>query len=119
MQERKGASFFFETFVVVAILGILTAIAIPSISKLVNEGKIESCEAELHNIQTAVTEMLSDSCAGTLVPVGPVEDMCQVRTTDTPPLVLADYLLGLDEGSVKTGCSYIFYANGTVNQILP
>lgn len=119
MQERKGVFFFLETFVVVAILGTLTAVAIPSIGKLVNEGKTESCEAELHNIQTAVTEMLSDSCAGTLVPVGPVEDMSQVRTTDAPPLVLADYLLRLDEGSTSTGRSYTFSANGTVDQILP
>jgi type II secretory pathway pseudopilin PulG len=119
MQERKGAAFFFEIFIVVAILSTLTAIAIPSIGKMVNEGKTESYEAEFHNIQTAVTEMLSDSSAGTLVPVGPVDDMSQVKTTDTPPLVLADYLLGLDEGATKTGCNYAFHANGTVNQILP
>ena len=119
MQERKGAHFFFEVFIVVAILGTLTAVAIPSINKLVNEGKTESCETEFHNIQTAVTEMLSDSCAGTLAPVGPVDNMSRVRTADTPPLLLSDYLLGLDEGSVKTGCNYTFHADGTVNQILP
>jgi len=103
----------------VAILGTLTAIAIPSIGKLVNKGKTESCEAEFHNIQTAVTEMLSDSCDGILLPVGPTDNMSRVRTTDTPPLLLSDYLLGLDESCIKTGCSYTFYANGTVNQILP
>lgn len=119
MQDKKGTAFFFETFIVVAILGILTAVAIPNIGKMLNKGKMESYGAEFHNVQTAVTEMLSDSFTGILAPVGPTDNMNHVQTADTPPLVLADYLLGLDEGSIKTGCNYTFYADGTVDQILP
>jgi type II secretory pathway pseudopilin PulG len=119
MQERKNAAFFFETFLIVAILGTLTAVAMPNIGKMVNKGKIESHDAEFHNIHTAVTEMLSDSHTGILAPVGPTNNMSHVQTTDTPPLVLANYLIGLDEGSIKTGCNYTFYTDGTVNQILP
>jgi type II secretory pathway pseudopilin PulG len=119
VQERAGSGFFIEVVVVVAILGILSAIAIPNVGKLIGKGKNESCESELHNIQTAVTAMLTESATGTLQPVGPTADMSQVQTSDTPPLVLTDYLVCLDEALVKSGCTYIFTANGTVTQIPP
>jgi type II secretory pathway pseudopilin PulG len=120
MQERQTAGLFLEIFVVMAILGVLSAIAIPHVGQMINKSKFESQEAELHNIQTAVTEMLYDSKTDTLEPVGPTDDMSQVHTTDTPPLVLTDYLQGMgDDPIVKSGCSYIFSANSTVRQILP
>lgn len=111
--------YFLEAFVVIAILGTLSAIAIPRIGHLINEGKVESCESELHNIQTAVTEMLSDSITGTLKPVGPTADMRLVQTTDTQPLVLTDYLNGLSKGSIESGCTYTFTAHGKVTQTYP
>lgn len=119
MQEKNVASLFLEIFIVVAILGTLSAIALPRVGQMLNKGKVESQESELHNIQTAVTEMLCDSITGTLVTVGPTADMSRVRTTDTLPLVLADYLWGLDNDSVKLCCTYTFTADGTVMQVLP
>lgn len=119
MQQRSASGFFIEIVVVVAILGCLSAIAIPNIGQLINKNKIESYESELHNIQTSVTEMLTDSTTGTLKPVGPTADMSQVQTSDTPPLVLTDYLNGLDGTSVKSGCTYTFDADGTVRQTPP
>jgi Tfp pilus assembly protein PilE len=119
MQQREGFGFFLEMVVVVAILGTLSAIAIPNIGHLVSKGKIESRDSEFHNIQTAVVEMLTESAAGTLEPVGPTADMSLVQTDDTPPLVLTDYLTGLDETSVKSGCKYTFAADGTVIQAPP
>jgi type II secretory pathway pseudopilin PulG len=119
VQERTARGFFIEIVAVVAILGFLSAIAIPNVGKLIGNGKIESYESELHNIQTAVTAMLTDSATGTLRPVGPTADMSQVQTSDTPPLVLTDYLVCLDEAIVKSGCTYTFTANGTVTQITP
>lgn len=119
MQERQATGLFLEIFVVMAILGILSAIAIPHVGQMINKSKVESREVELHNIHTAVTEMLYDSPTRTLEPVGPTVDMSQVYTRDTPPLVLSDYLLGLNGNSLKLSCSYIFNADGTVTQVLP
>ena len=119
VQTRKASGYFIEIFVVVAILSFLSAIALPNIGQLISKGKIESYQSEFRNIQTAVTEMLTDSDTGTLQPVGPTDDMSQVKTNDTPPLVLTDYLIGLDETSVKSGCTYTFAANGTVTQTPP
>jgi Tfp pilus assembly protein PilE len=118
MQNRPGMGYFLEALVVVAVLGILSAVALPNIGKLVNKGKVESYGSELHNIQTAVVEMLSDSLNGTLKPVGPTANLSQVQTSDAPSLVLTDYL-GLNGGLIKSGCMYAFTANGTVTQTYP
>ena len=61
MQSRQATGFFIEVVIIVAILGTLSAIAIPNIGLLVNKGRVESREMELHDIQTAVVQMLSDS----------------------------------------------------------
>jgi type II secretory pathway pseudopilin PulG len=119
MQEKRLINVFLEIFIVVAILGTLSAVALPNIGRMFNKGKVESRESELHNVRTAVIEMLCESADGILQPVGPTADMGQVCTTDTPPLVLADYLWGLDDGSVKLNCTYAFTADGTVTQVLP
>lgn len=119
MQEKKVAGIFLEIFIVVAILGTLSAIAIPSVGQMMDKTNAVAQKAELHNIQTAVIEMLYYSTMGTLEPVGPTADMSEVRTSDTPPLVLADYLLGLDGGSLNSRCDYTFAADGKVMQILP
>jgi type II secretory pathway pseudopilin PulG len=119
MQEKSAAGYFLEILVVVVILGTLAAIAMPDISDMLNRGKEESHDTELHNIQTAVTEMLMESRTGVLVPVGPTSDMSQVLTSDTPPLVLADYLLNLEDEVVGSACNYTFGADGTVRQVSP
>lgn len=119
MQEKQAAGLFLEVFIVVAILGTLSAIAIPRVGEMINKAGVGSQESELHNIQTAVIAMLCDSTTGTVEPVGPTDDMSEVCTSDTPPLVLADYLTGLDGGSLNTGCNYTFAADGTVTQIPP
>jgi type II secretory pathway pseudopilin PulG len=119
MQEKKFINIFLEIFLVVAVLGTLSAVAFTSIGKMFNKGKAESRETELRNIRTAVIEMLCESATGRLQTVGPTADMNQVLTSDTPPLVLSDYLRGLDGGSLKLGCTYSFLADGTITQVLP
>jgi Tfp pilus assembly major pilin PilA len=117
MQEKQTALVFIEMFVVVAILGILSAVAIPHVGQMIYKSKAEASYAELHNIQTAVTEMLCDSNAGTLEPVGPVNDLKQVKTRDPQPLILADYLMA-ETNYLKSGCLYCFTADGTVMQMM-
>jgi len=119
IKDRQIAGLFLEVFLIVAILGALSAIAIPHVSQMINKNKVASWEAELRNVQAAVNEMLDASVSKTLQPVGPTRDIHQVHTTDTPPLVLSDYLPGLNGNSLKLSCSYLFSANGTVRQILP
>jgi hypothetical protein len=119
MQEKQVAGVFLEIFVVVTILSVLGAVALPHVGQMIDSSKNASQGTELQNIQTAVVEMLADSIKGYLVPVGPTADMSQVRTIDSPPLVLKDYLLRQDRDSLELGCSYLFSSDGSVRQVLP
>jgi len=119
MQEKALASVFLEIFVVTVIIGVLAAVAVPNFGRMANADQWKAGEAELHDIQTAVTEMMFDSDTGALVPVGPTSDMDSVKTSDTPPLRLVDYLLSGDRDDTGQNCSYTFTADGTVIQCLP
>ncbi|MDD5189499.1 MAG: type II secretion system protein [Dehalococcoidales bacterium] len=105
-----------ELLVVVAILGVLAAVAIPNVGKFIDRGKNEAAETELHNIQTATMAMLADSTTAKLVPIAAEDDMALVVTTDTTALKLSDYLTGLNGTVVKSGKTYTFTADGTVTQ---
>src|SRR4030042_122552 len=94
MQDKQVAGLFLEIFLVVAILGSLSAVAIPHVSQMIQKSKVEARETEYQDITTAVAEMLLDSSIGTLEPIGPTTDMREVHTRDDPPLAPSDYLLG-------------------------
>ena len=104
-----------ELLVVVAILGVLAGVAVPNVGKFIGQGKKESYETELHNIQTAVMALLADSNAGILDSAyNDISDMSLVQA-DTGNLTLDTYMTGLsDNGSVKTGCTYSISQDGGV-----
>ena len=106
-----------ELLVVVAILGVLAAVAVPNVGKFIGQGKTESYETELHNIQTAVMAMLADDSSGNLTPVSsPTADMDDVVSVGDSYL-LSEYMTGLnDDNTVKSGCTYSFESDGTVTQ---
>ncbi|MFC2045084.1 type II secretion system protein [Chloroflexota bacterium] len=120
-----------ELLVVVAILGVLAAVVVPNVGKFIGEGKTESYEAELHNIQTSVMAVLADSTTAVLNDTAAcvnvdasaataTNDMDLVVTTDTTALVLSDYVTGLNaDGQTVSGCTYQFGTDGTVLQTLP
>jgi len=109
-----------ELLVVVAILGVLAAVAVPNVGKFIGKGKTEAYETELHNIQTGTMAMLADSTTGNMSAVGPTNDMSTVQTTDGTPLVLSDYLTGLNaDNTIKSsGVTYTFATDGAVTQTI-
>ena len=110
-----------ELLVVVAILGVLAAVAVPNIGRFMDKGKVESYDAELHNIQTATMAMIADSENGELDQAysTPVADMAIVQA-DNGTLFLSEYLTQLVGSSVASGCNYTFSQDGkVVTQITP
>jgi len=106
-----------EVLVVVAILGVLVAVAGVGFGKYIGTGQSEAQETELQNIQTAVSAMLHDSEAGKLDSAySDISDMDLV-TADSGAYLLSSYLKNLDsDGNVLTGCTYNFTVDGEVTQ---
>ena len=109
-----------EILIVVAILAVLAVVVGANFGKYLGQGKTESYETELKDIQTAVTAMQSDSSAHILDSAqSNISDMDLV-TADSAAKVLSSYLGNLDsDGNVLTGCTYSFTVNGTVTQETP
>ena len=92
----------------------------PSLEELQNQSASDSFATELHNIQTAVMAMLAESKTGMMVAISNTNDMDNIKTTDTPPLVARSYLTGLNpDGTVKSGCTYTVKTDGSVTQTKP
>ena len=109
-----------ELLVVIAILAVIANIVILDVIGFMDTGKTEAYQTELHNVQTAVKAMLTDSTTGQLDTAQiDISDMDFV-TANSGALVLSDYLYGLNaDGTVKTGCTYSFTTGGTVSQTTP
>lgn len=116
MHVKQKAGIFLICFVVMAILGILSAVAVPHVGQMVSKADTKDRTIELYKIQSAVADMFNDSACKSLEPIGPTSDMRRVYTKDIPPLVLSDYFNG---ESLQLDCSYSFTADGTVMQVVP
>ncbi len=59
-RGEKGFTLI-ELLIVVAILGVLAAVVIPNVGRFIGRGESEARDAELSNIQSAVTAMMTDN----------------------------------------------------------
>jgi len=131
---QKGFTLI-ELLVVIGILGAIAAVVVPNVGKFIGRGKTEAQATELHDIQTSVMAMMTDSASGKLdADVAVTPDMATVKATSpgaagAGDLLLSAYLTGLgddpftdtiiEDTCCKTGCAYAFLMDGTVTQTLP
>ncbi len=117
MQQRNQIAWFIiSIFLVMGVLGGLSAVALPHAGEMAYESVATRRETEKLRIEAAVREMLNDSLCGELEPVGFVTDLGQVLTRDNSPLVLADYLPHDMSEYVTSGYYYSFTSDGIVLQ---
>ncbi len=95
-----------ELLVVVAILGILAAVAIPSIGSMIGSGNVAAANGELATVETAISAAMANARKGTVTPT------TISKTTDLPaPCSIAGFLAG-GIGVLKG--TYPIAANGQV-----
>ena len=125
MLKRFGKKFnngeqgftLIELLIVIVILGILAAVAIPQVTKFVGEGKVSAANTELGIVKTAVGAGMADaqviSVTGATtspnVAVGPTAD-CLIATivdgSNTANYYVGQYLQG------STGSEQVVDGNG-------
>ncbi|MFA5315880.1 MAG: type II secretion system protein [Dehalococcoidales bacterium] len=98
--------------VVVAILGVLAAIAVPNVGKFMGQGHQEAANTELHNVQTAVLAGMADAAVGDVDVPGTFDASNDVVIV-TGNQTVGDYIVG-GNGSVQG--TYTVASDGTVTQ---
>lgn len=66
MAKGQGGFTLVELLVVVAILGVIAAVAVLAVTKFIGKGTLEAAKTELHQAQTAVAACMADAGTGLL-----------------------------------------------------
>ena len=70
-KRRQEGFTLIELLIVVAILTLLAGVAIPNVGRFLGMGGEAARDAELHNVQSAVTAMMVDNNIKLIMPVEP------------------------------------------------
>ena len=106
-----------ELLTVVAILGILAAIAIPNVVQFMNYGRNEAKATELHNVQTAVLSAMAQANVH-VIPGAPLSlsksssDITVGTDTDGNPVTVGEFVIG---GIPKLSFTYSVNSLGAVD----
>ncbi|MGD0780722.1 MAG: prepilin-type N-terminal cleavage/methylation domain-containing protein [Dehalococcoidales bacterium] len=79
LNQMKGFTLV-ELLIVVAILGVLSAVVLPNVIGLSNQGQVEAAKAELVTVQTAMDTMMAKTHITTVTVTAATNNMSSFPT---------------------------------------
>ena len=110
-REEKGFTLI-ELLIVIGILAVLFAVAIPAYSRFFGSGEAEANTAELSNVQNAMDSMLADTWITQVDPQSePISDFSELPKGPGTETLFPNFLR-----SRKTKCTYAWEGDGVLLQ---
>ena len=115
-KNRQKGFTLVEIMIVVAIIAILAAVAIPSFIRYRNDSRTAACIGNMQQLRTAAESYLTKhpGQAPTLTDICGTEDTKYLKQTPTCPKDSSSYTIALDNGAIKITCG-----SGDPEHVLP
>lgn len=115
-KNRKKGFTLVEIMIVVAIIAILAAVAIPSFIRYRNDSRTAACIGNMQQLRTAAESWLTKNPGKTpeLTDLCGTGDDKYLKQTPTCPKDSSSYKIALEDGAIKVTCD-----SGDPEHVLP